>query len=77
MFLQPVLRTNMTKEAEQADFDLAAPVPPGDMPAAYVPASFDAYLVSARMRHAGCRADTKSKLQSAYDAPAPNSNATL
>jgi hypothetical protein len=77
LFLQPVLRTNMTKEAEQADFDLAASVPPGDTPAAYVPASFDAYLVSARKRHAGSRPDTKSKLQSDYDAPAPNSNATL
>jgi len=70
----------MTKEAEQAeqpDFDLAASVPSADMSAAYVPASFDAYLVSARMHHAGSRPDTKSKLQSPYDAPAPNSNATL
>ena len=67
----------MTKQAEQADFDLAAPVPTSDIAAAYVPASFDEYLVSARMRHAGSRADTKSKLQSAYDEPAPNSSVTL
>jgi hypothetical protein len=61
----------MTKEAEQAeqaDFDLATPMPTGDMSAAYVPASFDAYLVSARLRHAGCRPNTKAKLQSPYDA---------
>jgi hypothetical protein len=60
--------TKQEEPAEQAAFDLATPVPLADMSAAYVPASFDAYLVSARLRHAGLRPDTKSKLQSPYDA---------
>jgi hypothetical protein len=60
--------TKQAEQVEQAAFDLATPVPPEDMSADYVPASFDAYLVSARLRHAGSRPDTKSKLQSPYDA---------
>ena len=39
------------------------------MTASYVPASFDEYLVNARMHHAGYRKDTNSKLQSDYDSP--------
>jgi hypothetical protein len=33
------------------------------------PASFDEYLMNARIQHKGCRGTTKSKLQSDYEEP--------
>jgi len=52
----------------QRDVDLVATTS-DDMTASFVPASFDDYLVHARMQHAGARQDTKQKLQSDYDVP--------
>ena len=51
----------------QPEFDLDTTVSSDEMSATYLPASFDDYLVQAKMRHAGSRPDTKSKQQSNYD----------
>ena len=53
----------------QPEFDLDTTVSSDEMSATYLPASFDDYLVKAKMRHVGSRPDTKSKLQSEYDEP--------
>ena len=53
----------------QPEFDLDTTVSSDDMSATYLPASFDDYLVQAKMHHVGSRPDTKSKLQSDYDEP--------
>ena len=53
----------------QPEFDLDTTLCSDDMYASYLPASFDDYLVQAKMRHTGSRPDTKSKLQSDYDEP--------
>jgi len=53
----------------QPDFDLGTAVASDDMHASFVPASFDDYLVCAKMRHTGARPDTKSKAHSDYDWP--------
>jgi hypothetical protein len=53
----------------QPDFDFDTHVSTEDMAASFVPASFDHYLVQAKMRHTGSRPDTKSKAHSDYDLP--------
>jgi hypothetical protein len=56
----------------QPDFDFDTHVSPEDMAASFVPASFDHYLVQAKMRHTGSRPDTKSKAHSDYDLSPPD-----
>ena len=53
----------------QPDFDLDTAVASDDIPASYIPASFDDYLVDRKMSHIGARPDTKSKAHSDYDLP--------
>ena len=49
-------------EYMQQDFDLVISLSVDDITASFVPASFDDYLVHAKMRHCGSRPNTNSKL---------------
>jgi len=51
----------------QRDFESATSLSCSDMTASFVPASFDDYLVHAKMGHHGSRPNTNLKLQSDYD----------
>ena len=51
----------------QHDFDLTTCLSHDDTHASYIPASFDDYLVNAKMSHCGSRPNTNSKLQSDYN----------